>query len=334
MTTDDASGTPPLGTAIFSFTREYLSGDWSLADCMKAAASLSEGQSVEILDAQHITSYPTLTAAAEREFRVAVEASGVGLTLYGHEVEYGRIAGRPFDDDQLVSVVVAAMEIASRLGFPMFRSNMPSPKLLQRLLPHAERLDLDLVVELHAHTIESPEIQELVAAFDVWQSPRVGLLQDLGSFTKTVPRRFLEYKSKTGVPDALLTVIDEGFRNGRPKRDIVDKVRSLGGDALAIETANECFAMFVRTAPETLLGLGSYLRHVHTKFYDIIDGDEPCIPYQEILAHLKHMGFGGVFSSEWTGFNFIDEPVALEQIREQQAMIVRLWRAIRSAPIP
>jgi hypothetical protein len=149
-----------------------------------------------------------------------------------------------------------------------------------------------------------------------------------------VPRAFLEYKAKTGVPDSLLTVIDEGIRDGRLKRDVVDEVRSLGGDALAIETANECFAMFVRTAPQTLAGLGSYLRHVHTKFYEIIGGDEPCIPYLEILTRLKHMGFDGVFSSEWTGFNFIDEPVALEQIRAQQAMIRRSGGRSRNAPIP
>ncbi|MCU1481859.1 MAG: hypothetical protein JWQ19_2645 [Subtercola sp.] len=326
MTIDGLSDTPRLGTTLFSFTREYLAGEWSLTQCMQAAASLGDEHNVEILDAEHITSYPKLSSTAERAFRSAVDDSGVRLSLYGHEVEYGWVFGQPFDHDRMVEVVVEAMEIASRLGFPMFRANMPKPELLQRLLPHAERLDLDLVVELHAQTIESPDIQALLTAFDDWQSPRVGFLQDLGSFTSKVPRAFLEYKANTGVSDAVLDLIEQGYREGRPKEDVLAEIRALGEDTLAIETTNECFAMFVRTNPDTLTGVGSYLRHVHTKFYEIIDGEEPCIPYPEIIARLKEMGFNGILSTEWTGFNFIDESVALQQVRAQQQMIRRLWQ--------
>jgi sugar phosphate isomerase/epimerase len=326
MTTDEITNPPRLGATIFSFTREYVKREWSLVECMRAVASLGDGQHLEILDSQHISSYPSLSPEAEREFRDAVDASGVRLTVYGHEVEHGWIAGRPFDADTLVDHVVDAMRIASRLGFRMFRANMPSPALLQRLLPHADDLGLDLVVELHSHTIESPDIQELLAAFDTWNSPRVGFLQDLGAFTTTVPRAFLNYKAATGVPLEILAVVDEGYREGRSKQDVLAEVRALGGDALAIETANECFAMFVRTAPETLSSLGPYLRHVHTKFYEMIDGEEPCIPYPEIISRLKGMGYEGVLSSEWTGFNFIERPVALDQIRDQQSMVSRLWR--------
>ncbi|MGP3533254.1 sugar phosphate isomerase/epimerase family protein [Microbacterium sp. RD1] len=316
-----------LGATIFSFTREYLSREWSLEDCARAVASLGEGQYLEILDSQHISSYPVLTPEAEDGFRSAIDASGVGLSVYGHEVEYGWVAGHPFDDDRIVELVVQSMEIASRLGFPMFRANMPTPALLERLLPHADRLDLDLVIELHSHTIESPDIQELVGAFERWDSPRVGLLQDLGSFTERVPAAFLEYKAKTGVPADLLEILAAGYNGGREKADVLDEIRARGGDALAVETANECFAMFVRTSPRTIRGLGRHLRHVHTKFYEMIDGDEPCIPYPQIMREIRDLGFSGVFSTEWTGFNFIDEPVALDQIRAQQAMVARLWGA-------
>ena len=47
----------------------------------------------------------------------------------------------------------------------------------------------------------------------------------------------------------------------------------------------------------------------------------------EILREIRDLGFEGVFSTEWTGFNFIDEPVALDQIRAQQDMVARLWSA-------
>jgi sugar phosphate isomerase/epimerase len=326
--------TPPhLGATIFSFTREYLSGEWSLIDCMRAVASLGDGQYLEILDSQHIRSYPALSAETEREFRDAVAGSGVRLSMYGHEVEHGWVAGRPFSADRLVELVVESMEIASRLGFPMFRANMPSSALMQRLLPHAERLGLDLLVELHSHTIESPDIQELLTAFDRWQSPRVGLLQDLGSFTRTVPRAFVEYKARSGVPGALLEIMEQGYNAGRPKAEVVDEIRGLGGDALAIETANECFAMFVRTSPTTITQLGPYLRHVHTKFYDIVDGEEPSIPYREIMAEFAAIGYDGIFSSEWTGFNFIDGADALGQIRAQQAMVTLLWDDARARTV-
>lgn len=321
-----------LGATIFSFTREYLSGEWSLADCARAVASLGEDEYLEILDSQHISSYPRLSPDAEREFRTAVDDAGVRLSVYGHEVEFGYVAGRPFDDDQLVELVVDSMVIAATLGFPMFRANMPSPALFERLLPHAERLDLDLVVELHGHTIESPDIQELVVAFDRWQSPRVGLLQDLGSFTTRVPAAFLRYKAATGVPEELLAILERGYNSGTDKVDVVDELRARGGDALAIETANECFAMFVRTDPSTIAQLGRHLRHVHTKFYDMVGGDEPCIPYPQIMREFAAIGYDGVFSSEWTGFNFIDEPVALSQLRAHHAMVTRLWAASVSGP--
>jgi sugar phosphate isomerase/epimerase len=323
-----------LGTTMFSFTREFLTDDWTLTDCFRAARSLGDGQRVEILDAQHIRSYPQLTADVEREFLTAAEATGVRLSLFGHEVDLGWIAGRPFDDDKIVEVVVRAMEMAARLGFPMFRANMPSPELLHRLLPHADRLDLQLLVELHGQRIDAPETQALIAAFDAWESPRVGVLQDLGAFTATVPRAFLEYKSRTGVPDDLLVVIAEGYRDGRPKADVLRELQARGADALAVETANECFAMFVRTAPQALAALGGHVRHVHTKFYEMVDGEEPCIPYAEIFAQLKAMDFNGILSSEWTGFNFIEEPVALQQLRAHQAMVRRLWAETAAPTLP
>ena len=317
--------TPRLGATLFSFTREYLTGGWSLEDCMRAVASLGDEQSVEILDAQHIATYPRLSAESARVFRVAAEDAGVRLSLFGHEVDLGWIAGQPFDDNRIVAVVVRAMEMAARLGFPLFRANMPNPGLLRRLLPDAERLGLQLVVELHTQRIDAPETRALIAAFDDWRSPHVGFLPDLGAFTLCVPRAFVTYKAGTGVSERALQIIEQGYKDGRPKGDVAAEIRAITADPLTIETLNECFSMFGRTAPEQLGDLGGHVRHVHTKFYEMIDGEEPCIPYAPLLAQLRRMGFTGVLSSEWTGFNFIEAPVVLDQLRAHQAMVRRLW---------
>ena len=319
--------TTRLGATLFSFTREYLSGEWSLEDCMRAVASLGEGQAVEILDAQHIATYPRLSAESAQTFRVAAADAGVRLSLFGHEVDLGWIDGQPFDDDRIVAVVVQAMEMAAQLGFALFRANMPNPELLRRLLPDAERLGLQLVVELHTQRIDAPETQALIAAFDDWQSPHVGFLPDLGAFTIQVPRAFIAYKAGTGVPERALQIIEQGYNDGRPKGDVAAELRALTTDPLTIETMNECFSMFGRTAPEQLGDLGGHVRHVHTKFYEMIDGEEPCIPYAAVLAELRRMGFTGVLSSEWTGFNFIEAPIVLDQLKAHQEMVARLWQA-------
>jgi sugar phosphate isomerase/epimerase len=327
----DLPASPPrLGATLFSFTREYASGAWSLRDCIERLASLAGEQHLEIVAGQSLSSYPILTGECEREFKDAVEATGVRLCCYDADVDLGWIKGKPFSDARITELLVSNMEIARRLGFPLFRVNAATPALLDRLLPHAERLDLDIVVELHAKTIETPEMQELLALFDRRATSRLGFLQDLGSYTLAVPRAFVEYKANAGVPREIVSAVVSGYLEGRTREEVTEQVVALGGDALSVSTLNECFSMFKRTSPATLAAVMPHLRHVHAKFYEIIDGSEPCIPYPEIIEQLSAAGYAGVLSSEYGGFQFIDRPIAYEQLQAHHELIRRLWRTSTS----
>ena len=85
------------------------------------------------------------------------------------------------------------------------------------------------------------------------------------------------------------------------------------------------------TAAAMALGAAATAFHIHAKFYEIDDsGNEPAIPYDEIIPVLVEGGYNGHLSSEYEGQRHIEDafPVdAREQVRRQHAMFERLLAA-------
>jgi hypothetical protein len=297
-----------LGVTLFSFTREFWLRQWSLEDCLAKVASLGPGQALELIGAQSLPGYPHVSAETERAFRAAVERHGLVPTCYGAYHEPAEL-------------LETELALARRLGFPLLRLNTATPELIERLLPAAERAGVRIVVELHNKPIGSPEMQALLALFDRLQSPHVGFLQDLGAIMHRVPETFALAAAGVGLAPPVVAAIVDGWNAGGSVEQTRARVAEEGGGPVGATWAHMCHSMFVRTAPETLDAVLPHLAHVHAKFFGIVDGEEPAIPYAEILERLA--GYDGALVSEYSGLH----PTAtdsLTQVRAHQDMLRRL----------
>jgi sugar phosphate isomerase/epimerase len=308
--------TPRVGLTLFSFTREFWLRQWTLEECLERAGQLGDDIALEIVGAQSLPSYPDLTATDERALHDAFDRHGLVPTCYGAHVERGRVPGRVASLDETVEIIEREIAIAVRLGFGLVRLQTATAALLERLLPAAERAGVRVVVELHARPITTPEMQEALALMERLQTPQLGFILDLGAIMTRVPERYLELGRRDGVPEPVIESTREAWEAGEP----------LPADADGWVRA--CWAMFHRTSPETIDQVLPHLAHVHAKFFGIDEGgEEPSIPYGEILGRLRDGGFTGALSSEYLSWQAADETDSFEQVRAHHAMIRRLWAA-------
>jgi sugar phosphate isomerase/epimerase len=308
--------TPRLGLTLFSFTREFWLRQWTLEDCLERAGALGDDIALEIVGAQSLPSYPELTAGDEHALRGAIDRHGLIPTCYGAHVERGRAPRRVAALDETVEIIEREIEIAVRLGFPLVRLQTATVAILERLLGAAERAGVRVVVELHARPITTPEMQEVLALIDRLQTPHLGFLLDLGAIMTRVPQSYLELGRREGVPESVIESTREAWEAGAP----------LPADADGWVRA--CWSMFHRTAPEAIDQVLPHLAHVHAKFFGIdAHGEEPTIPYGEILGRLRDGGFTGVLSSEYLSWRDAQETDSFEQVRAHHAMMRRLWTA-------
>jgi hypothetical protein len=60
--------------------------------------------------------------------------------------------------------------------------------------------------------------------------------------------------------------------------------------------------------------------HVHGKFFDIREGREPVVPFEELLDVLVDGGYTGYISSEYEGWHWNTRSDAFEMVASQQAL--------------
>jgi hypothetical protein len=326
---------PGLGVVLFSLGGEFWQRRLSLAGCLEAVASLGPDQGIELIGAQSLGSYPAVSPEEIREFRAAVDRTGVVPVSYCAYLERARSRSRALSPVEALPLVEQEIATARALGFPMVRLNTATPEVLRALPSLAERTGVDLVVELSTEPRTSPATADLLEELDRLACPALGVIQDFSAFVHAVPRPFLADAAAGGAPEAALEALTAAWSEGRPVGDAVDAVLSLPGlspaeRGQAVQTAHITYALFPRGAAAGLRDVLPHLRHVQAKFFALDEtGTEPCVPYAELIAILRDGGYTGRIHSEFEGFLWDDDLDALDQIARQQADVVRLWHGAR-----
>jgi sugar phosphate isomerase/epimerase len=320
--------TPRLGLTLFSFTREFWLRQWTLDKCLRRAGELGDGIALEIVGAQSLPHYPSLSPEDERDLRKAFDRYNLIPTCYGAHVERGRVPGRVASLDETVAIIDHEIDIAVRLGFPLVRLQTATSAILERLVPAAERADVRVVVELHARPIETPEMQEVLALMDRLQTPHLGFIFDFGATMTRVPAAYLEVGRREGVPESVIEFTRDAWEGGVTLDDALVALAHAASPPEALAWVRPCWSMFHRTDPSTIDPTLPHLAHVHAKFFGIDDhGEEPTIPYDLVLARLRDGGYEAALSSEYLSWRAAGETDSFDQVRAHHAMMRRLWAA-------
>jgi hypothetical protein len=325
------SAKPILGTTLYSFTNEWLQGLYTLDEEVAKVAELDLGPAVEVIGFQTIREFPDVSDETVRHIRGLFDRYGLVPSCLGGNCDVGRHRDHPMTEDETVAYVERQIVSAQKLGFPVLRiQGFVGPKVFERLAPAAEKAGVQVASEVHSPmSAYHPEVVALRECFDRVGPELVGFVPDFSSSMTAPPEVCWQRLRDLGASEGLVEAAKEVWPLDKP---VPEKFAALGEAAERFGATGAVrgqlfgtLTMFGRAPVEQLVDLLPYTKHIHGKFYGIdASGEEPSIPYPELMAILVREGFGDTVSAEWEGHAFTEEPIGFEQVQAWKAMCTRL----------
>ena len=330
MTAANLSSKIQLGSTLFSFTNEYLNRQYDLEQLIARVAALRIGPGLEMIGFSHVRGFPVVSddfAARFRDWMVKYQLTPTCLSINA-DVAIRR--GTLMNDEQAAAYFEPQLRAAAKLGFPVVRTQLgAAPRVLEILLPLAERLQVKMGPELHAPwALESPAVLAYREMYERLKSPWLGFIPDFGSAARALPPDYIDYLLANGMPRDLLDMamgIWAGPGDAQKKRDEFNRRAStLNADPTVISGLSVMFAILSPQDPRAWLAVMPQVIHVHAKFYGFdAAGLEPAIPYEQLLPVFVEGGYAGWMSAEWEGHMYTQNS-GFEAVQKFHAMARRI----------
>jgi sugar phosphate isomerase/epimerase len=327
-----------LGATLYAFTKDYHAHRYTFDELMAKVDELQLGPGLEIVGFQSIRGYPHIPTEFEDHFKSLIGRYNLEPSCLGANLDMARRPDRLMTPEEEVVYLEAQLEAARILGFPVVRVGSDvTTEALERFLPAAERAQVKIGIELHSPvTVDSPKVTAFRELFDRLQSPYLGFIPDFGASMTGIPPGILKSFRKDGVAPAIVDLLPEVWQKGT---DIGDKVaefteraKSLGASDTVISKLTIALRLFGQEKPRAWLEIIPQTVHVHGKFYEHDEaGNEPVVPYAELIDVLVEGGFSGVMSLEWEGHIWEDEVDAFTVVKRQHDLCQRLLAAATTA---
>ncbi len=323
---------PLLGTTLYSFTNEWVSGRYSLEGLLELVAEAGIGPGVELVGFQSIRDFPNIDRDFVRGFRDAIERLHLVPTSLAANIDVAIRPDRDLTTDERVAYTVPQIEAAHTLGFPVVRIQIGAdPATLERLVPVAERLGVHLGMEIHApEGPATPKVEAVRELYDRIDSEALGFIPDFSSTMHRITPGLIGTFVEAGLPAELSEDLQRIWAGdggqGERLHEFVELAQSRGVSEDAAMSVAAAFTMNGHEDPAGWAELMPRVRHIHAKFYDIDEnGDEPSIDYAANLVPLRDAGFTGSISSEWEAHSWVPNSQldTARLIRRQHALMER-----------
>jgi hypothetical protein len=132
-----------------------------------------------------------------------------------------------------------------------------------------------------------------------------------------------------GVPERGVSAMVEAWSGagdpfGREHR-LAHQLEEDGLEPVHISLLMKGMGLFGRQDPQAWREIGDDIVHVHGKFFEFDeDGNEPAVPYPELIGVLSDVGYDGFISSEWEGWHWIDGRDGFAVLAQHHALLRRL----------
>jgi sugar phosphate isomerase/epimerase len=329
VTTTKLNG-PVMGTTLYAFTIDWLSGKYTLETMLAEVAKRKLCNAVEIIGFQSMRGFPDVTDAFIKDFRSWMDKYELVPSCLAVNVDVAIRPGEKLSVDETVEYVAKQIETASKLGFSVVRSQMTAKApVMRKLLPVAEKYKIKVGNELHSpYTLSHPEVIALRELYAELETPYLGFVPDFGNSMRAIPKGMLDSFRKDGVTDPLIDLLQKIWLNDLPTHEkygmLQQEGAALGGTPAQLGRLNMVLSLLSRQKPEEWLDVMPQVVHVHGKFYSMENGEEPSIDYPALMKVFKQGGYNGYISSEWEGHIFTDEISGFDIVKEHQEFCTRL----------
>jgi sugar phosphate isomerase/epimerase len=320
-----------LGTTLYSLTPEFHARRYDVFELIDEVGRRDLGPGLEIVGFQSIKGFPQVSAEFERRFKDAVARNGLQPSCLGANVDLGRRIGELMNENEIVDYMEPQLRAAATLGFPVVRMQFgATPSVVERLVPTAEQLGVCMGMEIHSpHTVDHPVMLALRELYQRLDSPAVGFVPDFGASVERQPPLLFEAIERAGVPEeGTAAMVELWNAPGDPferRLALVDRLAELGVSSEHATLLGKGFGLFGRQNPAAWAEIGTWIVHVHGKFFEIDEnGEEPAVPYPALVSVLVEMGYDGFISSEWEGWHWIDGRDGLAVLEQHHALLRRL----------
>lgn len=321
-----------LGITLYSFTYEYLTGQYSLEDCVRKCAELGV-DGYEIVATQMVPSYPYvsdefLAKVLEFEYKY-----GVRPVSYGANTDRGKLFERDLNDSELVNDTIRDIQNAHKLGCKVIRAQyLLSPENLVAIAPYAEEYDVKVGIEIHnPETPSTPVMERYLEAIEKSGSTHIGFVPDLGCFATKPNIKNYEGALKKGANQEMLDYAVNLKRQGVSRGEAEQLLKDAGADPFVMSAFYDMYGYLTFHNEPDLEGLKRimpYVFHFHGKFHCVRDGEETAIPYPEVLAAIYDSDFSGYIVSEYEGHSLRADGLidygAVEAVRRHLEMENRI----------
>ena len=317
------------GVSLYSFQEELFLGQLTLEQCVEFAASIG-AYGIELLPEQNMPTFPDITDAQVGAWKDMLARHDAVPTCYDMFLDTKLRRERPMTDDEQVESIVRDLKLANRLGFKNMRILVfVRPDILERCIPHAERYDVHMGVEVHAPWyLEHPWILRTIDIVDRLRTRHLGILPDMGIFMKHYPPEFRDRFLRQGAtPEIVDFIVQQHELKVMSEYTIYEVAVKMKGNRADIAMA-ETLRHAPYANPKRIKDYAPYFRHIQAKFYGMsADATDPSIAYDEVIPELLAADWDGYLSSEYEGNRWIQDagPVdSREQVRLQHRMFERL----------
>ena len=297
-----------VGCTLFSFGKEYLTGQLDLEGCIREAAKAG-AEGYEIVATQMIDSYPYVTDEVAGFFQEMKEKYGIAPACYAANMDRGMRKDRDLTEDEMLAVAINDLNSAKKLGCTVVREQyLMSPEAMVRLAPYAE--DYGIKVGIEIHNPESPIsdcMMKYREAYEKCGSKYIGFVPDFGCFATGPNKPKWDKAMKAGTPENVLQTVTEMKYAGATQDEAVAKASEMmGGDpgpAMDFISGAWNFVQFRKSCKAELEGLKEIMPicfEMHGKCHYVSeDLHEPAIPYEEIIPVIVNSGFDGYLVTEY-----------------------------------
>jgi len=321
-----------FGVSLFSYQEQYYRRQLTLDGCLAAAKSAGAA-GIEMLADQMVPGYPSITYNLDEAFVTEWQQSlsryqldPISFDIYG---ESKLLKLRPTTEEELAEQLIVLIRTGKALGFKIFRINFLVPlSVIEMLVPHAERMDVLLAIEVHApHRLSGSWVQGTLEIKERLKTRHLGIMPDFGTFCRRIPGLVLAEARRKGVREDIIELAEDAYHSDASRKTLFDRVEERNGSEEELWLAKRVeIGVWINDDIADLKDLLPHCVHAHGKFYEMTDDlVEPDVRYDEIMPVLRDGGYTGFVMSEYEGqrLNQGTDPGydEIEQVRRHQKMM-------------
>jgi hypothetical protein len=316
------------GVALYSYQEEFMVRQMSLEDCLRELSDIG-AYGIELLAEMMVPDFPNPSDAWVEQWWRWMDEYKTVPACYTQFIDTMRTKTHNLSVDEGVQTMLRDIKLAKRLGIPKVRCLIGTPvPILEALLPHLEKQDIWLGVELHAPiTIKGRLMERLLRLAE--NSSHFGFVPDMGIFQNKPNPFFRDRLIRDGALTAdAAAFIENSWASHVDKGKVLSEVDRMQGGGASKGYAEQVYGMIAPQDPNDLVPIMNKCRHIHGKTWGLTeDCVDPAIDLSGVIPVLIKAGFDGVIATEYEGQRFVQDvsPFSeVEMVRRHHVMLRRL----------